>query len=162
MDETKLKIGDILQFSRLGAMSILIRVMTRSKYSHSACYMGDGLIVESFFGGVRLQPTHILENESFDVYRHKNAKRKDLEKATRWMWLQCGKGYDLLGILGILLVLLGKKEENNFDSKRKYWCSELVADGYLYAGIPLDVEKRTSTISPDGLSKDSNLVKVEW
>lgn len=154
-----LKRGDILNFyGRKDLVSRIISLFTNSNYTHTACYLGDGHIIESDWGGVGIR--ELPSNNEYDAFRHKYADKKDLDMAVIWMESQIGAKYDYLGIFGIALNTFGIKGRDTFDDSTRYWCSELIADGYLNMDIDLDIEKHTWLVSPGDLAKDKNLYKI--
>ena len=110
MTKEKYQVGDLFLFKDWSLFGLIVRLFTRKRYSHISCYIGNGLYVESNLGGVRLMPIQVLEQRNYDVYRHKTASKRKLKEATEWMVKQCGKNYDYLGLIGIGLVFLKKKE----------------------------------------------------
>jgi len=155
-----MKIGDILNVQGKGWIGEVIRWFTKSKYSHTACYIGDGKIVESDFGGVMISSVKKYDGK-FDVFRHRFATETQLADAVLWMKGQVGKGYDYLGLIGVGLAIIGRKGRNCFDDKNRYWCSELVADGYINSGIVLCVDPDTYKVSPQDLADCGFLTKIE-
>ncbi len=55
IDDRALEVGDIIVSTTSERVSEIIRDVTGSKVSHSALYVGDGMIVEAIGSGVRLQ-----------------------------------------------------------------------------------------------------------
>ena len=158
--------GDVILVKGTHIISKIISFITKSPYTHTACYISNDVIIEACFGGVQINPIDKYSKKEYDVYRHPTATTKKLNKAVSWMNQQIGKGYDYLGLGGIFISLLKKIDYNNYDTPNRYWCSELVADGYLKAKIPLQVNPKTWKVSPNDLSKcleliDSNYRKVK-
>ena len=147
----KLKTGDILLVKGKGWIGKVISLFTKSEYTHSACYIKKSTVIESYWGGVKL--VNIKTEGKYDVFRHETATPYQLRKVTEWMITQVGRGYDYLGLFGIGFSMLGITKKNHLDGKNEYWCSELVADAYLHAHIPLDVEEDTWKVSPADFSR---------
>ena len=97
----------------------------------------------------------------FDTYRHKTATEDQITKALDWMGYQVGKHYDYLGILGIVLSMVHGTKTNELDQKNSYWCSELIADGFINAGIMLCVEPQTWKVSPQDLAECGSVEKIQ-
>lgn len=155
-----LKQGDVILVKGNGLISWAIKKFTNSPYSHAACFYGDGHFIESDWGGVKLAYMSKYENTDYDIYRCTEANKQQLWLASEWMLSQAGSKYDYLGILGIAKQILFNQETNIWDNKDRYWCSELVADGYIKAGIPLEAEKDTRRISPGDLARSQIMVQI--
>lgn len=141
----RLTIGDVILYKdNTGWIGKIISIFTRSKYVHSACYIGDDLIIESQWEGVKIKPIY----GNYDVFRHKEASKTQLRRAVTFMQNQLNAKYDFIGVFGVAInILLGRKK-NCFDDKNKYWCSELVADGYINAKISNDFNTNTILVDP--------------
>lgn len=139
-------IGDIILVKSKNPFSRLIQIVTKSPYNHSLCYIGNEQCIESSWSGVRL--TNINGVKNYDIYRHKTATKTELNMATDWMISQIGSKYDYLGLLGIGLAMIGKNKVNKLDDKNRYWCSELIADGYINAGINNNFNPQTWLTAP--------------
>jgi len=150
-----MKIGDILLMDNKGFAGWIIRKFTKQEYSHCVCYLGGEYVIESDWGGVKITPLNEFKN--YEVYRYKDATEEQLRMATQWMISQQGCGYDWGGILGIALSIIGKKKGNPWDNKTKYWCSELIADGYLNAGIDIPVDDNTWKTTPGDFAEMEGL-----
>lgn len=145
--------GDVILVSKRAPLSLIVRWATNSRWSHSALYLGNGEVVDAAFGGVKVRPAStylrhphaILRADKFESYQVEDAVRKALSFR--------GEGYDYLGLVGIGYSLFLKKQENPWDAKSKRWCSELVADAYISAGLDLsDLNDRdTWLVSPQDL-----------
>ena len=130
---------------------------TRSPYSHAACYIGDGYIVKSDWGGVHIVDLlNKYKNTETDVYRHilQGYEENYMKKVVNWMCHKSGLGYDYGGLVGIALSLINRPKCgcNPYDDKDKYWCSELVADGYNFNRYPTDFDVDTWKVSPADFS----------
>ncbi len=143
-----MKIGDIINTKGKGVIGRIISAFIKSPYTHTLCYIGEGQCVESYWGGVQLKHFRDVTKREFDIFRHKTATETQLLSATRWMLTQIGHGYDYKGLIGIGLAIIGKKKINKLDEKDRYWCSELVADGYNKVGIKCDFNPNTWLTSP--------------
>jgi uncharacterized protein YycO len=158
----KLKTGDVLLFKGTSWISKTIGHITRSPYSHAACYVGDGYIIESDWRGVEFSKLTLKYNHtSYDIYRHRSADSQALNEAVTWMGKQVGKGYDYKGLVGILLAMVGKKKINYTDVQERFWCSELVLDGYHHAGIYTGFDINTYTVSPGDIAESLAFQRID-
>ncbi len=157
-----LLVGDVLLVKGHNVLSKIISFATKSPYTHAACYMGRDLVVESTFGGVQVNSIYDYSKKEYDVFRHPTAKPEELNDAVTWMCQQVGKGYDYLGLGGIGISIIKKIDHNNFDKPNRYWCSELVADGYLKYKILLNVNQKTWKVSPGDLSQQLDLIDSNY
>lgn len=159
---SKLRTGDVILFRGTTWISKTIGHITRSPYSHAACYVGDGYVIESDWKGVEFSKLDLkYDKVSYDIYRHRTANREQLEEAVTWMGKQVGKGYDYKGLAGILLALVGKKKINYLDSQSRFWCSELVLDGYHVAKIYTGFDINTYTTSPGDIAESLAFKKID-
>jgi len=153
-----MKVGDAILFKGKGILGKLISFATRSEYTHCGCYIGEGNIVESDWGGVQVE--NIEGRNDFDVFSPIKASYRQRRDAVKWMLDQKGKGYDYQGLIGIGLSLLRGCKRNKFDHKDKYWCSELVADGYIKVGIKCGIHHHTWTTAPKEFSNPKYFQKA--
>jgi len=161
INKFKYEKGDIILVKGNSIISKMISSFTKSEITHVACATGlDDMIIESDIGGVQYQLLNDkYQNIDYLVYRY-NGNNKIPDKAVDFMESKLNKGYDYLGLFGIAAYLLHIKKKNNWDNKNKYWCSELVADGYLFAGADLPVNKDTWKVSPGDFLKFEDFKKV--
>ena len=155
----EMKVGDAILFKGKGILGKIISFATRSEYTHCGCYIGNGEIVESDWGGV--QVNNIEGRNDFDVYTHNKANYRQRRDAVRWMLDQKGKGYDYRGLVGIGLSLLRGCKRNKLDQKDKYWCSELLADGYIKAHIEAGFNHNTWITAPKDFANPEYFTKSE-
>jgi uncharacterized protein YycO len=161
LDEQILK-GDILLVKgHTPVVGAIIRTVTHSDYTHAACYVGAGHIIESNWSGVKMRAIYDYRNKAYDIHRHLTATPEEVDTAVEWMKTQTGKKYDYGGLVGILWAMFGKGRDNPFDDKDEYWCSELIADGFLRAEVPMDCDEQTYKYSPAdiGRSKFFQVIK---
>ena len=157
----KLKIGDVLNYKdNTGWLGKVIKFITRSKYAHSACYIGNNFMIESNWGGVRIIPIQGKVGRDYDVFRHSEASAYKLRNAIIFMEDQIGAQYDYLGVLGVGINTLLYRKRNYLDDKDKYWCSELVADGYINAKIDTDFNFNTILVSPGDIARSKYFFKA--
>jgi len=152
-----IKLGDVLLFKTSGFYASLVKLFTKSDYTHSALYIGGGVIIESDFGGVQINLlTHKYKDVPMSIYRHNTANEFELRNVRNWAITQIGKGYDYLGILGIVYHGSMGDKHNSFDMADRYWCHEFVMDAYINAGLKVDIEKDTYLVNPSDIVKDNN------
>ncbi|MDR7024221.1 hypothetical protein [Pseudomonas peli] len=103
----------------------LIRLWTRSKYSHCEIVMPDGrwLSASAMDGGVRAK-TIVLNLEHWDLLPVSWAYRPLVEQLYQE---HRGKGYDWLGIFGSQLL------PNALHSRKRMFCSEFCAAALAFA-----------------------------
>jgi len=154
----KLRKGDLIFSDHRSFIGEIIKIFTRGQYSHVTFHIKDGFCIDSSWGGVQLK--HITQFPSYHVYRHTNFSRSQMDTVVKWLISKLGKGYDFLGLFGIALAILKIKQGNDLDNKYRYWCSELVADAFHYANIPINVPKETPYVSPQQLSDLHNIKRV--
>lgn len=154
------KPGDLILVEGKSVISKIISLFTKSKFTHIALHTGlEGMLIESDFGGVQYNfIDEKYKNYNYSVYRYKDGLKAIY--ALNYAESKLGKGYDYSGLVGIALEIVGLSNKNYLDDKNKYWCSELVADSYLNAGVNLPVNKNTSKVSPADFAKMSLFKKV--
>lgn len=115
----------------------LIRKYCNSRYSHVEIVVGGiACAADAWSGKVRTAPVTTFNRDNWDVVE------VELQKDAPWLLNQVGKGYDWLGILG--LITLG------FDDPSRWYCSELaaaamglsprqVSPGELYSKVSGDI-----------------------
>ena len=104
--------------------------------SHIAVLIDETIVIEStFFTGIRIIPYSHWQVKNIELYKipceNKYRRSKDILSKAYSLW---GKGYDWLGIMFfgvsfIKLILFGDKlpNENKWQNKNRYFCSEFVA-----------------------------------
>jgi len=149
--EIKLKHGDIILIKGRwwNPLSKLIELLTFGPYSHSAVYLARGKIIEASWTGVIISSINRYKNR-YDVFRLKD-EYLTIESMMWFIANKIGAKYDYLGLIGILLSIIGKRKHNDYDDKNRYWCSELIADGLLFAEYDVNFDKDTCRVSPNDL-----------
>ena len=153
------QLGDVINVKGKGPISRIISAFTHSPYTHTACYVGEGNIVESTWGGVKVSSIDKYKNH--DIFRNYYANERQCIDATTWMLNQVGAGYDYRGLVGIALSLIKGRRRNKLDNKNKYWCSELVADGYILADIKNDFNPNTWLTTPADFAKSKCFRRIK-
>lgn len=110
--------------------SLLIRAITWSAFSHVEIVIGDQVIGANMLTGVSLTPLkERLEKSSYAALV--DMPCADPERLRALAMAQLGKGYDYLGLLGILL------HSDRFQTDERFFCSEFVAWVFREAEMPL-------------------------
>lgn len=153
--------GDVLLFRGRGPMSLAIRTLTASPYSHvGLVYLFAGRVysLEAVGAGVRI----ILMSEvlrryhgGVDYYEVPRATPEQRAGAIAFCFQQLGRLYDRPGLVRFAAaVLLGRKRATRED--QTWFCSELVAAAYRKQGLLLAPERPTYT-SPADLATSPEL-----
>jgi uncharacterized protein YycO len=136
------RVGDVLLFRGRGLASQVIRLFTRSPYSHVGLvflYQGRVYCLEAVGVGVRL----ILMSEvmrryhgGIDYYQVARAAPEQRDGVIAFCFQQLGKLYDRPGIVRFLVaILFNRKPAVRAD--QAWFCSELVAAAYRAHGLAL-------------------------
>jgi len=181
-----LKSGDKVLFHTKGLspVSIGIRMLTESFWNHIGGYVNEidkkGYIIEALGNGVIKTPIEkYLNNKNYilkvvrlkqEAFKDEEEYRQGLEISRQRLYDRIGEKYDwwaivYLGILYISKVYWNKgakylpKRFNPFQSRQKFFCSELVCESdygisslhlYLYQG---KTEQKCDTTTPKDIGK---------
>jgi len=146
--------GDLLLFRGRGLLSSIIRLITRSPYSHAGLvYTFEGRVycVEAVGAGVRI----ILLSELLRRYHggvdyfEIEASDKQRRRAVSFCFQQLGKFYDKPGIFRFAVSLVFDRRAVSRDDR--WFCSELVAAAYAAQDQPLTAVQEAYT-SPSDLA----------
>ncbi len=124
-------------------MDTAIRLVTWSKWSHVALLLGDGTAIEAVWPRVR----RVREQDLFAAYdKHRvvDIHCVDEEAARLAAMSQVGKPYDLSAIFGLLM-------HRDWQSRSKWFCSELVTWTLAEGGLTLFRGEDMSRITPQHL-----------
>lgn len=148
--------GDILLVRTATLWGWLIRLVTRSEWSHVALYIGDGMIAEiDAFQGAHVSP---LAYDRYQVLRHPAMTEEQAAVAVAWCRGQVGAMYDWGVIVEIgLRIVYGLHA--CIDSGRRYICTELVLEAYRAADI--DLAPGCDALTPGEFSELPGLEPVE-
>jgi uncharacterized protein YycO len=91
--------------------------------------------------GVALRPVSTDRFRKAQYYQFLG-DQKVVAKAVEWTRTQLGRPYDWSGILGIAL------RERNWHEDDSWFCSELVAEAFIQAGVPLLDDDECFRITP--------------
>ena len=177
MKSSELTAADIILTSSPSLVSTAISMGTISAYSHAMIYVGNGHIVEAVGEeGIRRQGlSHAIYGcDRVTVFRHANASAEHRQRIVAFAE-RCLEGeYASLGVvtgsgafaaatmgLGTLTISSLRAGYNKIlehtGRKRSYFCSELVADAFLNAGLALGIYGKTpSLMNPGDISEYSD------
>lgn len=125
-------------------VSLLIRLVTWSEWSHVEILDGEALIGADMINGVCVTPlAHRLEISSRVALVEFPCA--DPAAVIAQVRSQLGKGYDYLGLLGLVT------HQRRWQSTEDWFCSELVAYAFESAGYPLFRANMASRITPQSL-----------
>lgn len=147
----------IALYKGVSLISILIRMQTRSVYSHAACLLDDDSAIEAWnVGGVRHIKTLLTGHKpqtDIDVY-HIAATQAQQECYEKFLHAQVGKKYDFRSVFRFLTKYPAVR--NN-----KWFCSELVMAACAEAGITPLLRVAAEEVSPAMLSYSPLLNKYQ-
>lgn len=133
----------ILAYKGTGLVSKLIRLQTRSEYSHVAIQLLDGTVVEAWAaGGVRHVASPLEAHKSkteIDVFLL--TEEFDSGAVLQFLNSQLGKKYDFRSIFRFLT-----RRSSPLDDR--WFCSELVLAAFRMGGLELLARVPSSEVSP--------------
>jgi len=149
--ETSLYVGDILLSTTDDLISKTVRRATQSEFSHARIYIGNGEMIEAVNPKVKEDLlSDVVKKDLYTlVYRLPGLTRQQQQQIVHYARLQeyLKKEYDLSGALTSLPTWqvalatgasgLIAKYDNDKDPEHDFYCSELVAFAYQYAGIEM-------------------------
>lgn len=118
-----------------------IRVLSRSRWNHVACAIGDGELVEADWAGVLRRPVGVYDRPGkYEVKVIRHPLTLNAEAATRRWKNEAGKEYDraLIGRLWWAAMRGGIDAMRRVihDARDGRWiCSELAAAGWTDGGV---------------------------
>jgi uncharacterized protein YycO len=125
----------IAAFKGKSIISRIIKVFNWSEYSHIAWIDEDFSGVEAWHrGGVSNFATpsqNHTPGTPVDLFTVPGETPQQTEMIRAFLLAQVGKKYDYAGVIGFLL------RSHRLQRKNKWFCSELVAEAYAQAGLPL-------------------------
>lgn len=126
-----------------GLSTFLIRVVTRSKWSHVALQIKNEVYEVTFERGVsrttlfefrkRYPVSDVVAVNIFNTY-----------SIRKWLNSQIGKDYDYGGLIGFL------DAHRDWEEPSKWFCSELIAEALVREGI-IHPKVRSSRVTPNDL-----------
>lgn len=97
----KLRKGDILLARNYGLLGLLIRKVTKSKYNHVCMYIGNDILVDTDFFGVRYRRLSAYDNIPHKIIRVKEIDRKMAHKLCKQAKKLVGKRYSVASLFRI-------------------------------------------------------------
>jgi len=146
----EIKLGDILLVRNYGLLGLLIRKVTKSKYNHCCIYVGNDILVDTDFWGVRYRRLSAYDKIPHKIIRVTGAGRKIALKIIKYARKLTGKRYSILSIFRI---------KNNLG--KSYNCSQMVNSVYAKYGIILSDKFIKVTPADIERSKLTFIVKKE-
>ena len=173
MTRDQLKIGDIIltsrPFQKDSRTSVFIKVGTLSRYSHAMVYFGNNIVVEAVADGVTDEHSVTEATTGCDlatVFRHAKATPEQLQRVVQFAKSKVGGAFAVAGVYGgagilafglaslAVPLMINRSITNSITEalrgKRSYFCSELVADAYRNAGLPLGRYGNTPSLMNPG------------
>ena len=134
---------------------ILIRIGTLSEWDHAFIYVGDGLIVEAAWGGVRVALLSKYPRIAFN--RHEDLTAAEVASIIAFAKSREGERYGFLEILVIVLRKLGLRAFTDrastwLDKRKGLICSQLVSLAYKSADMAL-TNKLDNLVTPADLAE---------
>ncbi|MFN7965627.1 MAG: YiiX/YebB-like N1pC/P60 family cysteine hydrolase [Acidobacteriota bacterium] len=143
----------MLCFRGRGVVSMAIRRLTKSQYSHVGLvytYEGRVYSLEATGAGVRLALMSELVKRyhgGIDYFQIEGLTPEQRRTAISFGFQQLGKAYSHRGIIRFFRFLLAGNRERK-RSRGSWFCSEIVAEAYRLAGS--DLHRRSSAYTSPG------------
>lgn len=148
-----IKPGDVLLVSGISRLSNIIKIVTKSHWSHSTLYIGEGKILEADNiiytknGLEKIERSVVIENpiEKYQKYnirvkRPHQLTEEDLSIILNEAKKYLGKDYDRKNLYNFLLGFLGFKKfdyRKSMGSEGSYTCSALIANLFQSVKYPI-------------------------
>lgn len=147
--------GKVVMFRGGNPISLLVRLQTRSIYSHTALLIpGTNWVIESYPGaGVRKRCLTDKDLSEVDMYDVKGMTPAMWQKAIEFAETQLTKGYDWRSVLRF--VSKTSARENG-----RWFCSELVHKSIAEGGIRLLERVDSAEVSPGHVAMSPLLVTI--
>lgn len=147
-------IGDLLLYQRDGLYDKGIEWLTRSKWTHAAQDIGDGMLIESYPGiGVR-QRIYMDNEPDMGRFRVKDSNPDIYKLHLSWLFDQIGKDYNWPGIFGFAL------NDVDLSNPLKWFCSSLVITYQEMCGYVL-IKKDERLVAPGDLADSPLLIQLD-
>ena len=171
MDFSRIKIGDVVLTTGQGYESVPIKMCNvlngkckALQWTHVGISLGQLQLVEAIRSGTRIcdfKKEYYDKGIRFLILRHKEMSHSRREKAALYCKDREGDAYDYRALSyfvlhGLFPVALGSllslpAAEEFFNVKNCYFCSELVAEGFLSQGVVIADRKPWQTMPVDFL-----------
>lgn len=149
---------DLIFYKGKNIISKIIRLISKSDYTHVALYLGDFHVVETDFM-LNLSVRHIIyKRKDYDVYRVENITAKQREKLEEFINMTISSHYDYKLVMSHFSNYFFDNKIRG--SKNKFDCSEWIDLAFKYAGIDLLPSYNKSTVTPADLSKSPRITRV--
>ncbi len=161
--------ADIIVSTTSAFISSSIRSATSSVVSHAIIYAGHGDVIEAIGDGVvkRSLAAAIADASLAVAFRHVRMTKSTATAVIKFAEKQVGRGYDVTGIVGQAGYQLDRwflctvRQVRNCEDRAahanlwmsnsgRFFCSELVAESYRQAGVPL-ISGRSDSVSPQAI-----------
>ncbi len=171
--ELALEVGDILLTSTETIVSAGIQLGSLAPVSHAALYVGDGLVIEAVGKGVQTRKLNavVIEEALVVAFRYPALNAEASGAVKNFATQQIGRPYNHVGIImhaafalerklcelplvpsvirhacltGLATIQMGAMRSDQF------FCSQLVADAYRFAKVPL-IDADPRFVSPSDL-----------
>jgi len=160
--------GDLILVKHRSLLGRLIRKITKSNFNHVGIFIDDDRVIEAKFSGVVVTPFATLQRAKrrdildFEVYRIKNVKKEQIEIMVNFIGSQVGRKYDFVQFfsLGLMLLFHITRRVEPIDIRRRWICSELVAEGAYLAGIRFHENIDPDNITPEDIASSSLVERV--
>lgn len=155
-----IEIGDVLLVKGKGLVSFLVKLFTRSKYSHVALAVSNNRVIEIDWK-YRLQ-IRSIEHEEYDVYRlNRGLTNEETFIILSYVYSLIGSKYDFSKIFSLVFeILFSRRGKRIFDNPNKFICSDIIDSAYQKIGVDLVPHYADQDTTPDDLSKSKMLVMV--
>jgi len=154
--------GDLLCFRSKDLDGRLIRLLTRSEYSHVGLvflYEGRVYCLEAVASGVQLALMSRRAREyngGVDYFRVLDVSEEQRRGAVGFAFQQLGGVYNYPGILRFFWFLLSGDKER-VRSRNRWFCSEIVAEAYRLQKAPLVERRAAAYTSPADLARSERV-----
>lgn len=148
LDPDELRPGDIIFSTERAKESFFIRLFTRSRYSHAAIYLGDGLYAEAVDVGVRTGAVTTIVKERLRVIRLKGgAQKEEVARAAagrinHYLHSPYATGSAVLSLIGGIPSA----------DRRALFCSQLVSRAYADVNVAVVPGHEPEKITPEMLA----------
>lgn len=145
--------GTILLFKGRGVVSGMIRLQTRSRYSHAALLYPDGITLIESWQGAGVRKKSITDFAGVDAFIVPGMTEAQWRDAFRFAEAQLGMGYDYRSVLRFV-TRVGARDN------RRWFCSELVFAALHHAGVDLLARIPAAEVAPGHLAWSPLLLPV--
>ncbi len=150
--------ADIIAFKGNTFVSKIIRLVTKKDITHIAIMVGESVLMETAFFGVRLR--RLKENESeYYLLRHEGLSNEQKKDIACFVMHKVKTKYDFKLFFGI-----GFNKLFNINTKwnntNRYICLELILEAYKSVGIDLLPDHCSNNMIPNDILDSTLLTKI--